>query len=70
MHNKDVIFAANAQAVEITKFATFLNTLIRVATNVVAFGTSLQSYWIISGTSPTASTRLVSAPAVVPSPAP
>ena len=28
MHNKDVIFAANAQAVEITKFAAFLNTLI------------------------------------------
>ena len=50
MHNKDVIFAANAQAVEITEFATFLNTLIGVLTNVVAFGTSLQSYRIISGT--------------------
>ena len=33
MHNKDVIFAANAQAVEITKFANFLNTLISVPTN-------------------------------------
>ena len=31
MHNKDVIFAANAQAVEITKFATFINTLDRAS---------------------------------------
>jgi hypothetical protein len=61
MHNKHVIFAADAQAVEITEFARFL---------VVTFGTSLQSYRIIRGTSPTASTTLVSAPAVVPSPAP
>jgi polysaccharide biosynthesis/export protein len=35
MHNKDVIFAANAQSVEITKFANFLNTLISVPTNAV-----------------------------------
>jgi polysaccharide export outer membrane protein len=33
MHNKDVIFAANAQSVEITKFTTFLNALISVSTN-------------------------------------
>ena len=30
MHNKDVIFAANAQAVEITKLTTFLNALLSV----------------------------------------
>jgi hypothetical protein len=34
MHNKDVIFAANAQAVEITKFANFLNTVISVPTTL------------------------------------
>jgi len=33
MHNKDVLFVANAQSVDITKFATFLNTLISVPTN-------------------------------------
>ena len=35
MYNKDVIFAANAQAVEITKFTTFLNTLLSVPLNIV-----------------------------------
>ena len=30
MHNKDVIFAANAQSVEIEKFTTFLNALVSV----------------------------------------
>ena len=33
MHDKDVIFAANAQEVDITKFATFLNTLMSVPAN-------------------------------------
>ena len=46
MRNKDVIFAANAQAVEITKFATFLNVLISVPTNV-------QGYRILAGTTTT-----------------
>jgi len=31
MHNKDVIFAANAQSVEITKFAQFADTLLTTA---------------------------------------
>ena len=30
MHNKDVIFAANAQAIGVTKFAGFLNTVLSV----------------------------------------
>jgi polysaccharide biosynthesis/export protein len=30
MHNKEIIFAANAQAVEITKFAAFFNTLMSI----------------------------------------
>jgi polysaccharide biosynthesis/export protein len=42
MHNKDVIFAANAQAVEITKFANFLNTLISVPTNAALLRNILQ----------------------------
>ena len=50
MHNKDVIFAANAQAVEITKFATFLNTLISVPTGIATLGTAWQSLRILSAT--------------------
>ena len=48
MHNKDVIFAANAQEVEITKFATFLNTLISVPNNVAVTGTNFETLRIDS----------------------
>jgi polysaccharide export outer membrane protein len=50
MHNKDVIFAANAQEVDITKFAAFYNTLISVPANTVALGNAIQAYRIISHT--------------------
>ena len=43
MHNKDVIFVANAQSVEITKFAQFLNTLISVPNNAVGLANNLQT---------------------------
>ena len=70
MHNKDVIFAANAQAVEITKFATFLNTLISVPTNIGGLGITWQSLRIISATgAPTSSGgAVVTTPVVVSSP--
>ena len=42
MHNKDVLFAANAQSVHITKFANFLNTLISVPNNVATLGTNIE----------------------------
>jgi polysaccharide biosynthesis/export protein len=48
MHNKDVIFAANAQAVEITKFATFLNTLLSVPNNVAVLGNNIETWRINS----------------------
>ena len=66
MHN--VIFAANAQAVEITKFASFLNTLMSVPITAGTVGTTFQSLRILSGTSPTSSSTVVSSPVVVPSP--
>jgi len=47
MHSKDVIFAANAQQVEITKFADFLNTLISVPTNGVLLANDLQTNRIL-----------------------
>ena len=49
MHNKDVIFAANAQAIGVTKFAAFLNTVISVPTNVAAAGVGIQTWRIDSG---------------------
>ncbi len=48
MHNKDVIFAANAQAVEITKFTTFLNALISVPNNVATTGANFETWRIDS----------------------
>ena len=42
LHNKDVIFAANAQQVGVTKFAAFLNTLISVPANVAVTGASVR----------------------------
>jgi polysaccharide export outer membrane protein len=69
MHNKDVIFAANAQAVEITKFATFLNTLISVPTNIAGLGITWQSLRIISATgAPSSSSSVITTPVVVSSP--
>jgi polysaccharide export outer membrane protein len=69
MHNKDVIFAANAQAVEITKFAAFVNTLISVPSNIGALGITWQSLRIISGSSPASSgAAVVTTPVVVSSP--
>jgi hypothetical protein len=67
MHNKDVIFVANAQAVAITKFAAFLSTLMSVPIAAGTVGTTFQNLRILSGTSPTSST-VVSSPVVVPSP--
>jgi polysaccharide biosynthesis/export protein len=50
MHNKDVIFAANAQSVEITKFANFLNTVISVPTNAVSLANTVQTNRILFAT--------------------
>jgi polysaccharide biosynthesis/export protein len=49
MHTKDVIFAANAQAIGVEKFATFLNTVISVPSNVATAGTNIQTWRINSG---------------------
>jgi polysaccharide biosynthesis/export protein len=50
MHNKDVIFAANAESVEITKFTSFLNTLITVPNNTAVMGTNLETWRILQKT--------------------
>ena len=48
MRNKDVLFAANAQSVEIDKFANFLNTVISVPNNVAVTGTNFNTWRIDS----------------------
>jgi len=52
MRNKDVIFVANSQDVEITKFANFINTLISVPTNGVGLATTIQANRVIFHTRP------------------
>ena len=49
MHNKDIIFAANAQSLEVTKFATFFSALTSVPTNVTTLGNSIEVWRINSG---------------------
>ena len=51
MHNKDVIFAANAQAVGIEKFATLLNSVLSVPNNVAATAVNFETWQIDSATS-------------------
>jgi polysaccharide export outer membrane protein len=48
MHNKDVIFAANSQSVEITKFTQFLNALLTTANNGLNAGINSQTLRIDS----------------------
>jgi polysaccharide export outer membrane protein len=48
LHNKDVIFAANAQAVDIQKFTAFANALISVPNNVAAAGVNIETWRIDS----------------------
>jgi polysaccharide export outer membrane protein len=50
MHNKDGIFAANAQAVEIKKFKTFLNTLLSVPINTTVLCNNIETRRILSRT--------------------
>jgi polysaccharide export outer membrane protein len=48
MRNKDVIFVANAQSVEITKFTQFLNALIATGNNVTTLGNNIETWRINS----------------------
>src|SRR6516225_3646770 len=66
MHNKDVIFAANAQQVEITKFAAFANTVMSVPANGIGLASAIQSNRILfhtpNGTTPFVTTTTVTPP--------
>jgi polysaccharide biosynthesis/export protein len=63
MHNKDVIFVANAQDVEITKFATFANIVISVPENAVGLASAIQSNRILFHTpNPSTTTTIITTP--------
>ena len=72
MRNKDVIFAANAQQVEITKFADFANTVISVPTNTVNLLSNIQTNRILFHTpNPTSTSTVITTsptPVVTPTP--
>jgi polysaccharide biosynthesis/export protein len=67
MRNKDVIFAANARSVDITKFANFLNTLISVPNNAVGLANSIQSNRILFGTPTTSGVVTTTTPSAAAS---
>jgi polysaccharide biosynthesis/export protein len=48
MRNKDVIFVANAQSVEITKFTQFVSAIATTGTSVTDFGTGVENWRIDS----------------------
>jgi polysaccharide export outer membrane protein len=65
MRDKDVIFAANAQSVEITKFADFANTVISVPANTVGLMSAIQANRILFHTpNPTATTAVITGAAI------
>jgi polysaccharide biosynthesis/export protein len=59
MHNKDVVFAANAQSVEVSKFFTLVNQMLVTANGVTGVGTSVESWRILSATKPSNATAVV-----------
>jgi hypothetical protein len=43
MHNKDLVFAANAESAEITKFLAFAQNVIATVNDVAATGNSIET---------------------------
>ncbi len=50
MHNKDVIFAANAQSVQINKFLQLVNQMVAVGEGVSSTGVSVETWRVLSHT--------------------
>jgi polysaccharide export outer membrane protein len=48
MHNKDIIFAANAQSVEIEKFTTLVNAINSVPNNIANTGVQIETWRVFS----------------------
>ena len=70
MRNKDVVFAANAQSVEITKFVAFANTVISLPTSAYGLSSVIEGNRILRHTpNPTTSTPIVSTTTTISPPA-
>jgi polysaccharide export outer membrane protein len=50
MYNKDVIFAANSQSVDVTKFLNFVNTVVAPANGITSTGLDIESWRVLSHT--------------------
>jgi polysaccharide biosynthesis/export protein len=50
MYNKDVIFAANSQSVDVTKFFNFLNVVTATANTAVSTGVEVETFRVLSHT--------------------
>jgi polysaccharide export outer membrane protein len=50
MHNKDVVFAANAQSVEVTKFFQLVNQMVVTAEGVSGTGVNVETWRVLSHT--------------------
>jgi polysaccharide biosynthesis/export protein len=50
MHNKDVVFAANAQSVEVTKFFQLVNQMVATAEGVSGTGVNVETWRVLSHT--------------------
>jgi polysaccharide biosynthesis/export protein len=50
MYNKDVIFAANSQSVDVTKFFNFLNVVTATANSAVSTGVEVETFRVLSHT--------------------
>jgi polysaccharide export outer membrane protein len=48
MHNKDIIFAANAKSVQIEKFITLVNAIISVPNNFANTGVQFETWRVLS----------------------
>jgi hypothetical protein len=48
MYNKDVIFAANSQSVDVTKFFNFVNTVVQPVNGITTTGIDIETWRVLS----------------------
>jgi polysaccharide biosynthesis/export protein len=66
MRNKDVIFVANAVSVEVTKFLSFLRTIMATVNDPLVYATNY--YTLLSASKGTGSSVIVTTPTPIPTP--
>ena len=66
VRNKDVIFVANAASVEVTKFLTFLRTIMATINDPIVYATNY--YTLLNTSKGTGSSVIVTTPTPIPTP--